>query len=176
MREWIVQKHEFVSYMEMIELLLRQDNQDFFKTTPACLPRRLILWTYLVNSFWQVRSSNRKSMKGGWKQWGCPRDSVQHWMILRTSRMLWAWAFLKERTFTTLETELKSGTPRKLLSWGRKKTDPYPSSDAILIKRKHYCEVPFRKDSKTCLLLLVITWQHYKSVHCPEAQQLTLNN
>lgn len=55
--------------------------------------------------------------------------------------MLWAWAFLRERTFTTLETELKSETLRKLLSWGRKKTCPHPSSDAILIEWKHYCEV-----------------------------------
>ena len=35
MREWTDQKHEFVSYMEMTELLIKED-KDFFKTTTAC--------------------------------------------------------------------------------------------------------------------------------------------
>lgn len=151
-----------ISYIEMIELLIRGD-KDFFKQPLFTFFEDLKFGTYLVNSFWQVRSSNRKSIKGGWKQCGCPRASAQYWTILRTSRMLWAWAFLKERTFTTLEIELKSGTPRKLLSWDRKKTHPRPSSDAILIQGKHYCEVSeisLRQDINICLLLLV---QHCRS-------------
>lgn len=122
----------------------------------CCFPCGPVLCTYLVKSFWQVRSSNRKSMKGGWKQWGCPRDSAQYWVILRTSRMLWAWAFLRERTFTTLETQCKSGTPRKLLSWSRRKISP-PKPWCHRSKRKYYCEVletARRRSTNTSLLFL----------------------
>lgn len=122
----------------------------------AWLPCRPVLWTYLVKSFWQVRSSSRKSMYGGWKQWGCPRDSEQHWAILRTSRMLQAWAFLRERTLTTLETELKSGTPRNLSSWGRERTDPRPGSGAISIK------IPLRSIQEGCRYLFA-AFSHYSA-------------
>lgn len=47
--------------MEMTELFIKEDNKDFFPKTPACFPGRRVVYTYLVNSFWQVRSSNRKT-------------------------------------------------------------------------------------------------------------------